>query len=144
MSVFVLTLAKIAFLVLLYLFLLWALRTVVREVRGTAEPAGASPDVALHRPPQMRVVEPREIQGTLIPLAPDLTFGRSDNCGVTLADTYASSMHARVVARGDDFFIEDAGSRNGTFVNRRQITGPTLIRRGDTVQIGRTVMEVVK
>lgn len=140
----VLTLAKLGFLAVLYVFLAWALRLAVREIRDTTEPTGAAPERVTTRPPELEVIEPREHKGTRIPLAHDMTIGRGENCNLQLDDGYVSTVHAVVAARGDDFFVTDNGSTNGTYVNRRRITEPTLIRRGDTVQIGRTVMEVTK
>ena len=53
-------------------------------------------------------------------------------------------MHARLFRRGLELFVEDLGSRNGTFVNGKQVTTPVRLRRGDRVQFGETVTEVTK
>lgn len=144
MPALVLTLLKIGFLAVLFLFIVWVLRVSLRELRESVEPANARADTALAKPTELQVVEPREHRGTRIPLAHGMTIGRDPECNLQLDDGYVSTQHARIAARGDDFFVEDAGSTNGTFVNRKRITSPTLVRRGDTVQIGRTVMEVVR
>lgn len=144
MPVAVLTLAKVAFLVVLFGFIAWTLRVIVRELRESTETADASPDLTLARHAELEVLEPPEHRGTRIPLVHGLTIGRSDASHLQLDDGYVSNTHATIAARGDDFFVTDAGSSNGTYVNRRRITEPTLIRRGDTLQIGRTVLEVVK
>ncbi|MFN8105870.1 MAG: FHA domain-containing protein [Acidimicrobiia bacterium] len=144
MPVITLTLAKIGLMVLLYLFLFWVFRVVGKEVRDTTEPAKATPDLALAHLPRLSIVEPRQYRGWTMPLRHDLVIGRGDDCGLQLQDPHASSHHARVTARGDDFFIEDTGSTNGTYVNRRRIGEPTRIRRGDNVQVGQTVMEVAR
>lgn len=143
MPVITLTIAKILFLVVLYLFLFWSFRTVGRTIRDTTqEKGGAEPGLA--RVPQFEIIEPREHRGMTIPLSHGMAIGRDPSCALQLQDQYVSGVHSKVFARGDDFFIEDAGSTNGTIVNRKKITAATRIRRGDTVQIGRTVMEVTK
>jgi pSer/pThr/pTyr-binding forkhead associated (FHA) protein len=61
---------------------------------------------------------------------------------VLTADQFVSTVHARVFRRGDDVFVEDLGSRNGTFVNGERISATTKIRRGDRVQFGETIAEM--
>lgn len=144
MPVAVLTIAKVAFLIVLFVFVAWSLRVITRELRESTEGAGAAPDLTLARPSELVVVEPAQHRGTRIPLVHGMTIGRSDDANLQLDDGYVSGVHALISARGDDFFVSDEGSSNGTYVNRRRIGQPTLLRRGDTLQIGRTVLEVVK
>jgi pSer/pThr/pTyr-binding forkhead associated (FHA) protein len=61
-----------------------------------------------------------------------------------LDDTYVSQVHARIFAKNGGYMVEDLGSTNGTYVNRRRITSPTEVQRGDQVKIGKTVMELRK
>jgi pSer/pThr/pTyr-binding forkhead associated (FHA) protein len=69
--------------------------------------------------------------------------GRAAGCHVTVDDTYASQLHARVFSRDGQFFVEDLGSTNGTYLNRTKVSGPQVMRRGDRLQVGNTVMELV-
>ena len=69
-------------------------------------------------------------------------IGRADKCHIVLDDTYVSQMHARIFQRDGSVMVEDLGSTNGTYLNRRRITGPTELQRGDKVKIGKTVMEL--
>jgi pSer/pThr/pTyr-binding forkhead associated (FHA) protein len=94
-------------------------------------------------PVQLAVVEPAELRGRTFPLAEELTVGRAAGCQVTLDDTYASQIHARVFARDGQLFVEDLGSTNGTYLNRRKVQGPQVMRRGDRLQVGNTMMELV-
>ncbi len=141
MPVFTLVLAKIIFLVFFYIFIFWCFRTVGRTLRDTAQAKGGA-EPKLRKVPQLEVVEPKEHKGAKIPLSDQMTIGRDESCVLQLDDNYVSALHSKIIARGDDFFISDAGSTNGTMVNRKKISEATRIRRGDTVQIGRTVMEV--
>src|SRR5207244_12939197 len=92
---------------------------------------------------RLRIVEPTDRKGETYSLADELTVGRGGGCGVVLTDDqYVSTVHARLFRRGDDLFVEDLGSRNGTYVNGEKVVAPTRLRRGDRVQFGQTVAEV--
>ena len=70
-------------------------------------------------------------------------MGRGAGCAVVLAeDTFVSQVHARIFTRGDDAYVEDLGSTNGTLLNGELLVEPTRLRRGDHVQFGETVMEL--
>jgi hypothetical protein len=94
-------------------------------------------------PVQLAIVDPPEQRGRRYPLADEVTVGRAAGCQVTIDDTYASQLHARVFTRDGQFFVEDLGSTNGTFLNRKKVQGPQVMRRGDRLQVGNTVMELV-
>ena len=61
---------------------------------------------------------------------------------MTLDDTYVSQLHARVFARDGQYLVEDLGSTNGTYLNRNRVTGSIVMKRGDRLQVGNTVMEL--
>ncbi len=88
-------------------------------------------------------MEPPSREGETIPLDDEVTVGRGAGCGLVLTDDqFVSTVHARLFRRGDDVFVEDLGSRNGTFVNGKPVSTTTRLRRGDRVQFGETVAEV--
>jgi len=150
------------FLALLYLFFLRVVRAVWVEVReprlvpmtpapltSTSPPAPLATAPPLRRgrssPSKLALVEPDQDRGALFPLDAELTIGRATGCAVALAtDTFVSQVHARVFRRGADYWVEDLGSTNGTFVNGRKIDGAVPVRRGDRVQVGRSVLELQK
>jgi pSer/pThr/pTyr-binding forkhead associated (FHA) protein len=68
--------------------------------------------------------------------------GRAGGCQITLDDTYVSQLHARVFRREGQLYVEDLGSTNGTYLNRKKVTAPIAVRKGDRLQIGKTVMEL--
>jgi len=156
-----LTILKLCLLALLYLFFFRVLRAVWAELRPpklvAATPRSAAPTAgsraarkaakrqaaATPAPPQLVVVEPAEQRGRSFPLGPEVTVGRAAGCQITLDDTYASQIHARVFQRDGQYLIEDLGSTNGTYLNRHKVAGPMLVHQGDRLQIGNTVMELV-
>jgi pSer/pThr/pTyr-binding forkhead associated (FHA) protein len=152
-----LTALKYCFLALLFLFLWRVVRVVLLELRAPAAVAAPAPGDAAARPAQqpaskadrkaarLRIIDPPEHRGETYPLGDELTVGRGGGCGIVLtADQFVSTVHARVFRRGEDLLVEDLGSRNGTFVNGERVAAPTRVRRGDRVQFGQTVAEVVR
>jgi hypothetical protein len=145
-----LTALKFCFLALVYLFLWRVVRVVVLELRApalAAAPAEAAVRATGSRSDRkgarLRILEPAEHRGESYPLGDEITVGRGGGCGIVLtADQFVSTVHARVFRRGDDVFVEDLGSRNGTYVNGEKITTTTRVRRGDRVQFGQTVAEM--
>jgi pSer/pThr/pTyr-binding forkhead associated (FHA) protein len=151
MSEQLLTILKLCLLVLLYLFFLRVLRAVWAEVKAPKK-VEAAPRRAKREtrratrkaaPIQLAVVEPAAQQGRTFPLGQEVTVGRAAGCQVTLDDTYASQIHARLFARDGQLFVEDLGSTNGTYLNRKKVQGPMVMQRGDKLQVGNTVMELV-
>lgn len=146
-----LTILKLCLLALLYLFFLRVLRAVWTEIRGPKVVAPKARAVGRDArrvdkrtaPAQLAIVEPAALKGHRYDLGQELTVGRAAGCQVTLDDTYASQLHARVFARDGQLFVEDLGSTNGTFLNRKKVQGPQAMRRGDRLQVGNTVMELV-
>lgn len=148
MSDAVLTLLKLGLLLALYAFFAWVLWSAVDRLRRT--PAATSPAKTAGRRfgsgtaavrGQMTILEPPELQGAVMTIGDELTIGRAAACVLTLDDTYVSQQHASIVWRDRQFFAEDTGSTNGTYVNRERLVQPVVLRPGDRVQIGSTVLE---
>ncbi|MGC8627468.1 MAG: FHA domain-containing protein [Acidimicrobiales bacterium] len=152
-----------AFLALLYIFFLRVVRAVWAELRepkavpadlaptGLAEPtkrlSAEAPRAGKSRnlPQRLAVVGPDRSAATSFPLAQQMTIGRSDGCTVPLPkDNFVSHVHARVFFQDNEYWVEDLGSTNGTLVNGKKVTTPVPLRRGDRLQVGRTVLELQK
>ena len=88
------------------------------------------------------VVEPADQLGQVYLLGDELTLGRAAGCQVTVDDTYVSQIHARVFARDGQYLVEDLGSTNGTYLNRKKVAGPMVMQQGDHLQVGNTVLEL--
>jgi len=118
-------------------------RREVRVAAGAAASAAAPPRGGRKRQLYLKVVQPPEHAGRTYDLDDELTIGRSPGCGVAMPeDIYTSTLHARLFRRGDQLWVEDLGSTNGTFVNSEQITQAVRLGKGDLLQIGSTVFEV--
>jgi pSer/pThr/pTyr-binding forkhead associated (FHA) protein len=74
--------------------------------------------------------------GTRFHVGSGATLGRSDAAEVRVEDPFASSAHARIFSRGDQMYLEDMGSTNGTYLNGRQLDGSERLRSSDIVRIG--------
>lgn len=77
--------------------------------------------------------------GERIALSDGATIGRADTNDIVLKDRFVSSHHARVTVRGDQYFLEDLGSTNGTFCNGVRVRGEVALQDKDRVGIGTTV-----
>jgi len=155
-----LTVLKFCFLALLYLFLVLVVRVVLRELRTSkitvqmAEPAPVAAPAPVAE--SGRSTRPRrgalrlqfhEPTGgaDLVALGDEMTIGRAAGCGIVLDhDTFISQVHARVFQQGSDTWLEDLGSTNGTFVNGERLDAPVRLRKGDRVQFGNSLADVVR
>jgi hypothetical protein len=72
---------------------------------------------------------------------PETMLGRDSSCHVSINDSSVSHRHARVYHSDGEWYVEDLGSTNGTFVNERPLTHPVVLRPGDMVAVGRSVLE---
>lgn len=144
----VLDILKYFFLFLIFLFLARAVKAMILEISGPraarslASPAApATPTRPAGRAPEKMAVTAPGSKPRMFDIGDELIIGRADKCHVVIGDSYASQIHARVFRRQDAVYIEDMGSTNGTYLNRRKVTSPLQVNRGDTARIGKTEME---
>jgi hypothetical protein len=140
---------KIAFLVLLYLFIWRIVRSATKDLRlpqesmilAPQEARAAGLPVARRAPGRLVVVEsPTLERGSEWELDSNAVYvGRGTTNDIQLeGDDYASTRHARIEPRPDGVWLEDVGSTNGTFVNGIKLTQPRKLVAGDVVRIGST------
>ena len=140
---------KIAFVVLLYLFIWRIVRTASRDLRLPQESFILAPSreggVATARPPvhsgRLVVVKSAELdEGIDFELdSAQLTVGRGGQNDVALpSDEYASARHARFEPRQDGVWVQDLGSTNGTYLNGAKLDRPRRLTQGDVVRVGET------
>lgn len=164
MSEITLTLIQMGFLALLWIFA-FAIASAIRadlfgvrprqsaeQVRPADSARPAAPQapaakpakpVKLHRgaPTKVVVIEGAD-SGKQVPLSGTVTMGRGPTNDVDLSDEYVSIRHARFIPHNGQWYVEDLGSTNGTWIDRTRITGPTVLRVGAKVRVGRTTLQL--
>ena len=145
-------LTRAGFLVLLWLFVLAALRVVRSDLYAAAGLAGGGTRVPPRsakkaaggsKAPRQLVVTHGALAGTRISLdGRPILIGRADDSTLVLDDDYASTRHARISLRGTDWYVEDLGSTNGTYLDRAKVTAPLRVPLGAPIRIGKTVIEL--
>jgi pSer/pThr/pTyr-binding forkhead associated (FHA) protein len=157
-----LTLIRIGFLAVLWLFVIAAVGVVrtdlfgparqrrrrsaagvpsARQARTPAKPA--RPARTARSAPQQLLVTGGALAGTSLGLTDQqITIGRADDATLVLADDYASTRHARLFPQDGQWLVEDLGSTNGTYLDRQKVTQPTPVPIGVPIRIGKTVLEL--
>jgi pSer/pThr/pTyr-binding forkhead associated (FHA) protein len=146
----VLQLTRAGFLALLWIFVLFSLRVVRSDLYSAAGLRALVPGGGRStgrggraRTARQLVVTHGPLTGTRISLdSRPILIGRADDSTLVLDDDYASTRHARIAQQGDDWYVEDLGSTNGTYLDRAKVTGPTRVPLGVPVRIGKTVIEL--
>jgi pSer/pThr/pTyr-binding forkhead associated (FHA) protein len=154
MSELTLTLIKIGFLALLWLFVLSSVSVIRSDLFGerVEQPPAAKPAKRPNKPPKKRRGAPSQLvisegvnAGVSVPLeGTPILLGRGADATIRLDDDYVSTRHARFVPHGDDWYIEDLGSTNGTYIGSQRITGPMVVSIGVQVRLGKTIAELKK
>ncbi|MEV0382961.1 FHA domain-containing protein [Nonomuraea sp. NPDC050643] len=156
MSELTLLLIRLAFLAVLWFFVIAAVgvirtdlfgsRTAVASARKAAKPAKpvAKPKSKKGEPRQL-IVTGGPLQGTTIDLTEmPITIGRANDATLVVTDDYASSRHARLFPQDGQWIVEDLGSTNGTYLDRSKVTRPTPVPLGVPIRVGKTVIELRK
>jgi Inner membrane component of T3SS, cytoplasmic domain len=159
MNALELTLVRIGFLAVLWLFVIAAVGVVRTDLFGQGSsrrkragtippprPAKVKP-VRQARParsaPQQLLVTAGALAGTSLGLTDQqITIGRADDATLVLSDDYASTRHARLFPQDGQWLVEDLGSTNGTYLDRQKVTQPTPVPVGVPIRIGKTVLEL--
>ena len=131
---FVLLIARLLFVALLYLFLFAIMRTGIGMVKGSNKK---------NRTWTLSIEKgPKELRGANINVNGPVVVGRSPGADIVIGASYVSGRHARFQLMGQNLFVEDLDSRNGTGVNGNLITAPTSLRNKDVVNVGDVVIRV--
>ncbi|CAL9299484.1 MULTISPECIES: FHA domain-containing protein FhaB/FipA [Streptomyces] len=169
MSELTLTVMRLGFLAVLWLFVIVAVQVIRSDLfgtrvtqRGARREAAGRQQASRQAPPQQRqqsggrrggrntptklVVTEGTLTGTTVALqGQTITLGRAHDSTIVLDDDYASSRHARIYPdRDGQWIVEDLGSTNGTYLDRTRLTTPTPISLGAPIRIGKTVIELRK
>jgi pSer/pThr/pTyr-binding forkhead associated (FHA) protein len=151
-------LIRVAYLAILWIFVLSAISVIRSDMFGARVPEAArgaearkekrgaqkAPPKRRGSPTHVIVTEGSNVgERAELDQAPIL-IGRGSDAAIRLDDDYVSTRHARIAASGDQWFVEDLGSTNGTYIGTVRITQPTTITLGTQVRIGKTILELRK
>jgi pSer/pThr/pTyr-binding forkhead associated (FHA) protein len=154
-----LTIIRVAFLAVLWLFVIAAIGVVrtdllggpgtgsrrgkARQSQAPRQARPAKPQRAGRGSPRTLVVTGGALKGTTLDLAQQqITLGRANDATLVLNDDYASSRHARIFPQDGQWIVEDLGSTNGTYLDRQKVTRPMPVPLGVPIRIGKTVLEL--
>jgi pSer/pThr/pTyr-binding forkhead associated (FHA) protein len=155
MADLIVTLLKVAFLAVLWLFVLLVANVIRTDLFRTAPvgPREKGRTSAAVRSPEPRKRGKNDLKvlaintgpqaGTRLALVDEFRIGRSADCALILDDDYVSGDHASLARRsGGEWVVTDLGSTNGTFVNEVRVVTPTVVTAADSLRIGRTQMRL--
>lgn len=156
MSELTLTIIKLGFLAVLWLFVLSTVSVIRSDLFGSRvtgrkndrpprQPKPSRPPKRKRGDPSVAIVVQGASSGLQVPLAETpLVIGRGADCELRIEDEYVSTRHAVLKPQGATWYVEDMGSTNGTFVGESRIHGPTAVGSGVPVRIGKTIIELYK
>jgi pSer/pThr/pTyr-binding forkhead associated (FHA) protein len=160
MSELSLVLIRFGYLAILWIFVLAAISVIRSDMfgaRAAREASRAQERRSPKAPGKPKVGKPRRGDptqvviaegsnaGTTVSLADaPILIGRGTDAAIRLDDDYVSTRHARIAVSGDQWYVEDLGSTNGTYVGNSRITQPTAISLGTRIRIGKTILELRK
>jgi pSer/pThr/pTyr-binding forkhead associated (FHA) protein len=147
-----LLIGKIAFLVLLYLFIVYVVRSATKGMNQAPQESiilGAAEADALRaqhglQPTRLLVLASPELgSGETIDVTAPMVVGRDATSSIRLEhDEFVSARHARIEPRPEGAMVDDLGSTNGTFVNGAKLKKARLAKAGDVIKIGATELQV--
>ncbi len=155
MSELTLFLIRVAFLAILWIFVLSAISVIRSDMFGARVPEAArgvggkapkqkAPPKRRGSPTQVVVTQGTNSGATASLAQAPILIGRGNDAAIRLDDDYVSTRHARIAASGDQWFVEDLGSTNGTYIGTVRITQPTTVTLGTQIRIGKTILELRK
>ena len=134
----------IAFIVLLYVIIFYALKIMYKDVKtgGRRKQGAAKKNYGIE---VLKVGENSNLEeGTMLLLRGPITIGRKEGNTVQLTDQYASGNHARLAIKNNEVYIEDLNSTNGVFVNEEKIDQRSKLSPNDKIRIGSVIFKVIK
>ena len=165
MSELTLMLIRFAYLAILWIFVLSAISVVRSDMFGARIDSTSRADRKAERkaerqagrqangkparrprgaPTHVAIVDGANAGETVSLDEAPILIGRGADAAIRLDDDYVSTRHARIASSGDQWFVEDLGSTNGTYIGSHRLTQPTTLQAGSQVRIGKTTIELRK
>jgi pSer/pThr/pTyr-binding forkhead associated (FHA) protein len=137
MSGIVLLILRLLMVVALYAFLGWAVYTLWRDMKRQSDLIEA------RKIPEINVqVEMEDQIGAHSYSVSELVIGRDQTCDLVLDANTVSAEHARLSYHHQNWWLEDLGSRNGTYLNLERVTTAAILVSGDELQIGQVLIKI--
>lgn len=162
MSELTLMLIRFAYLAILWIFVLSAISVVRSDMFGARIESAPRADRRAERiarrkaakakptkrprgaPTHITITEGANSGETISLDHAPLLIGRGSDAAIRLDDDYVSTRHARIASSGEQWFVEDLGSTNGTYIGSSRLTQPTTIQLGTQIRIGKSTLELRK
>ena len=160
MSELTLMLIRFAYLAILWIFVLSAISVIRSDMFGARIDATPRAERRAQRqaarsrpkptkrprgaPTHVAIVDGANAGETVSLDEAPLLIGRGSDAAIRLDDDYVSTRHARIAASGDQWFVEDLGSTNGTYIGSQRLSQPTTLQLGSQIRIGKTTLELRK
>ncbi len=149
---------RYALLIVLYLFIFRIVVFIIRDLREASSPhkqpgvpgvkeSGAATQGMYHNPPELVVLDSLSSslpKGEVVKINKNITLGRESANDVRLEDSFASHEHARIFYHQGQYWLEDLGSTNGTFINGQRIKEATVLLSGDRLKIGGVTFQFMR
>jgi pSer/pThr/pTyr-binding forkhead associated (FHA) protein len=160
MSELALFLVRIGFVAVLWIFVLSLLSVIRADLYGrrviSRLTKQRAPQLAQAAPVEIDIEDSDAFEPTFIQMLTgrnaglridledrkEIVIGRSPGADLVIADEFASNMHAKLVAVGNEWVLQDLNSTNGTFLDGKRVTTPMTMRAGATVRIGTTTFDL--
>ena len=160
MSELTLVLIRFAFLAILWIFVLSAISVVRSDMFGarvestpraerraqrrTAKRRPKPAKRARGAPTHVAILDGANAGETVSLDGAPLLIGRGTDAAIRLDDDYVSTRHARIASSNGQWFVEDLGSTNGTYIGSQRLSQPSALQAGSKVRIGKTTLELRK
>ncbi|WP_077370026.1 FHA domain-containing protein [Anaerosalibacter sp. Marseille-P3206] len=132
---------KYLFILIIYLFMFSIIRLIYLDIKGM----GLSSYV---KDTYLKLINQKDTLPFKIKevysLEEDITIGRSKNNTITIKDPYISKNHLSIVKDEGDYYLEDLGSANGTYINGDRVMDVVRLKNGDTIRLGQLDFIFVK
>ncbi len=152
MLLITLSVLRYIFLLSLFVFILWLVKWMARDLKDSEAQYRSSDLPEAKRHGQSAGGKIIVVASSLADIKPGESFwlskkniiGRGGGSDVVITDSYASMQHARIYLKGEQYWLEDMKSTNGTFLNEVRVIKPTVLTDGDRVRIGGVIFQFVR
>jgi pSer/pThr/pTyr-binding forkhead associated (FHA) protein len=127
---------RLILIIVLYIFLGWSIRIIWKEMKHTAE------SITTKQTPPIILTVDQEATNPISYTRNEIIIGRSPICDLHIQDETVSSRHGQIFYRHNQWWYEDLGSSNGSFINELDVDTPIVLTDGDRLRLGKISIEI--